>query len=176
MPQTARTAAFITTALSLGIVLDQQQTMSAADIPHPLCIGTTTVQVDYHHRARALGDVPLYLPVINLQRSGPRFHQYWHQPVLGDGQYGGDEGISRYDDLVAFMHQSHLDIGPINERKRVEPVAHSHTMVCADEGGSAAHHHAWHSPFASPKIGSSGFFFLLLTFPRAKYCVDFAMC
>ena len=137
MSQTARTLAIETAAMGLGIVLDKQQTMTAAELPYPFGIGTTAIEMNDHDRPCARREMALYLLIIDGQRVGPWFHQHRHQPVLGDSEDRGDERVGRHDHLVALVHQAHLDIGAIDERERVETVAHTHTVARTDVRGIA---------------------------------------
>ena len=70
--------------------------------------------------------------VVYFQRVDVRLHQYWLQTVLRDSQDRGDISVGRHDDLVALVHQSHLHVSPVYQCQRVQPVADTYTVACAN--------------------------------------------
>ena len=53
--------------VGLGVVLNQFQTVAVADVPYPIRIGATTVEVDYHNGTGTGCDSLLDERIINLQ-------------------------------------------------------------------------------------------------------------
>ena len=85
-----------------------------------------------HDGARALGEVLLKQRVVNLKGVPSRLNEHRPQPVLADGEDGGNIGVGRHHDLVALTQQSHLQIGAVDERQRIEAVANAYAMARAD--------------------------------------------
>ena len=119
--------------MCLGIVFNEQKIVIAAESSDAFRPCTTAIEVDEHERTRAGCDMLFQQLLVNLQRVFVRFHQHWAQSVLGDGEDGGNERIGRHQHLVARLHPAHLYIGTIDQRERIESVADSNAMTCADK-------------------------------------------
>ena len=120
--------------MRLGIVLDKSEVVATADVPYPIRIGATAVEVDYHHGTGAGRNGLLYLAIVYLERLDVRLYQDGAQSVFGNGQNRGYVGIGRHDDLVALLHGTHFLIGSEDERQGIESVGTTHTMTSADVG------------------------------------------
>ena len=74
--------------MSLGIVFDEFQTMTTTDISYPIGIGTTAVEMDYHHGTGAWGNGLFDKGIVNLERVDIWLDKYGRQSVFGDGEDG----------------------------------------------------------------------------------------
>ena len=69
-----------------------------------------SVEVDEHDGSRVRGDGLFDEVVVYLQRVDVRFDENRCQSVFGDGKDGGDKGVCRHDDLVAFLQYTFIYI------------------------------------------------------------------
>ncbi len=122
-------------AVCLGIVLDQLQVVFPAQHAYLVGISVTAIEMYYGDGLGAWRDGLLYAVVVNLQRMGLRFHQDRLQPVLGDGEDGGNIGVGRYNDLIAWLHNPHFNVCTEYPDECIEAVGASHTIACPDEIG-----------------------------------------
>ena len=64
--------------MCLGIVFQQQEVVSAADVANLVCIGTATVKV-YQHDGAGMGcQGRLYECVVNLEGGDVWLDEHWH--------------------------------------------------------------------------------------------------
>ena len=122
-------------SVRLGIVLQQQQTMTATDVPYPVGIGAAAVEVDQHDGACLSGHGLLDEGVVYLQRVDVRLYQDGSEPILRDGKNRSNVGIGRHDDLVAILQATHLLVGSQHQRQGVQSVGHTDAMPRTDIAG-----------------------------------------
>lgn len=96
--------------MSLGIVFDEFQTMTTTDIPYPIGIGATAVEMDYHHGTGAWGNGLFDKGIVNLESVDVGLNQNRSEAVFGDSENGGDIGIGRHQDFVALVQEPHLSL------------------------------------------------------------------
>ena len=118
-----------TTAMGLGIVFNQLEMMTTADIPYPIGIGTATVKMNDHHGPGSSGNGLFYQPFVNLKGIGIRLHEYRLEAVFGDREDARDIGVGRHDDLIALFHHTHIDIGAENQCQRIQTVGAADTVA-----------------------------------------------
>ena len=121
-----------TAAVRLSIVLNEFQTIPGTNLPYPVGIGTTTIEMDYHEGFRPLCDGLLDKRVVDLQSIDGRLDKHRFQAILRDGKNRGDICVGRYDDLIALHHHAQLHIGPEDERQGIEAVATADAVARAD--------------------------------------------
>ena len=126
---------FTHASMCLRIVLDEQKVVLVAQVAYMLCIGAAAVEVDDEDGACAGCDGLLYQGVVDLQCLGIGLHEDGFQAVVGDGKDAGDVGVGRYDDLVALVQNSHLDVGTEDEAQGIKAVAAADGMAAADIAG-----------------------------------------
>ena len=124
----------ICTAVGLGVVFDELQAIIAAYITNARGIGTATIEVDDHDGSGARGDGLLDQRIVDLQGFGRRLDQYWLQAAFRNGEDRGYISISWYNDFIALLHDTHLDIGSQNQCQRIEPVATANAVFSPNIG------------------------------------------
>src|SRR5574344_180628 len=120
------------TAMRLGIVLNEFQMMLPAQCHYPLVIGTTPVKMDYHHGAGTWSDGLFYPCVVHQQRVDIRLHQHRFQFVSRNRQNTGNESVGRNDHLITFCHYSEFNVCPQDECQSVETISATDTMRGTD--------------------------------------------
>ena len=115
----------------MGIVFDEFQTMTTTDIPYPIGIGATAVEMDYHHGTGAWGNGLFDKGIVNLENVDVGLNQNRSEAVFGDSENGGDIGIGWYDNLVAISHNAHLFICSEDERQCIKPIATADAVASA---------------------------------------------
>ena len=130
--QSSRPTGIKGTTVSLRIVLNQFQSVFFTNIANGRSIGTTSVQVNYHHRTCSESNSLFNECIVNLQRIDIWLNKDRNQPVFRNSQNGSYIGVSRHDDLVAITQNTHFPIGTKDKRQCVKTVSHTNTMACAN--------------------------------------------
>ncbi|CDA22615.1 unknown [Bacteroides sp. CAG:144] len=65
------------------------------------------------------------IEIVGLRR---RFYKNRNKTIVGYGQNGCHIGIGRHNDLITFLHFSHLDISTQNKTQRIETVTTSYDV------------------------------------------------
>ena len=99
-------------AVSLSIVFDEETTVLATERSNATGVGAPAIEVNKHEGTSPRRDDRFNEAVIYLERVKTGFYKNGDKAVLSDGKDGGNKGIGRDDDLIAFVQQSHLDVGP----------------------------------------------------------------
>jgi hypothetical protein len=118
--------------VGLRIILDEFEVVFLAELPYPISIGATAIEMDYHNSSGTLGDSLLDETVVNLKSIDIRFYENRSETILCNGEDAGDIGIGRYDDFVTLLHKSHFLISTEDERECIKSIATTYTMTCAD--------------------------------------------
>jgi hypothetical protein len=118
--------------MRLRIILDELEVVLLAELPYPIGIGTTAIEMDYHEGASARSDGLLYEAVVNLKGVDIGLYEDGREAILRNGEDGGDIGIGRYDDFVALVEDAHLQIGAEDEGEGIEAIATAYAMARAD--------------------------------------------
>ena len=133
MGKRARYAVKITAAVSLRVVLDDEQSIFMADLPYPLRPGATAIEMDEKEGASA-GRQGGFKPVgVELECIRVGINKNRHKTVFRNGKNGSDIRISRDNHFVAGLEQSHLDPRTIDKSERIEAVSTTDTMPGANE-------------------------------------------
>jgi hypothetical protein len=118
--------------MRLSIIFDEFEVVFLAELPYPISIGATAIEMDYHHSSGTLGDSLLDETVVNLKSIDIRFYENRSETILCNGEDAGDIGIGRYDDFVTLLHKSHFLISTEDERECIKSIATTYAMTCTD--------------------------------------------
>ena len=122
----------INASLPLRIIFHQLQMIFLAQLPYPLRIGASAIEMN-EEDALGLGRNGLFNQfIVYLQRIHTRLHENGLQSVSRNGKDGGDKRIGWHNHLIALTHHAHLHIGTINQGKRVKTVSYAHAILRSD--------------------------------------------
>ena len=80
-------------------------------------------------------DQPFDALIIYLQRVGLRLAKDGYQSIFRNRQDRGDIGIGRHNDLIARLHDAHLDIGTEDPDECIKAVGTTDGILGSDKRG-----------------------------------------
>ena len=81
-----------------------------------------------HECTSASGDNWLNQGIVDLKRIQTRLYEYRCKTILSNGKDGGYICVSRYNDFISFMQQSHFLVSTEYQCQRVKTVGYADTM------------------------------------------------
>ena len=85
-----------------------------------------------HYGSGTWGNSLLNKAIVYLESIPSRFYKHWLKTVFGNGKYGSHKGVGRHNNLVAFLHHSHLLVCTQDKGKGIKPIATAYAIACAD--------------------------------------------
>lgn len=122
-------------SVGLGVVLYQFETVLFADAAYLVGVGALAVEVDDHDGAGAGRDGRLDARRVDLIGGNVGLYEDGHEAVLCDGEDRGYVGVGGDDHFVAWLHDTHFDVGAEYPDECVEAVGAAYGIAGADVVG-----------------------------------------
>lgn len=123
--------AVIGASLCLRAVFHEDEAVAAAYIAETVSVGHASVEVHYHDALGARCYVAFHLVNVHLQIVESGLNKHGGEAIVGDGDDGGDESVSRHDDFITIVEDAEFLICAYDEAKGIEPVSHGYAMLGA---------------------------------------------
>ena len=122
----------IAAAMCLSIILHQFEVVLLTEMTNLFRIGTSSIKMHQKDGTGLGRNQILQSTVIQFQCIVARLSQNRHQSVLRQSKDRGDIGISRYDNLVAWLHDAHFDVSSVDPYQRIQAVTTAYTKPTAN--------------------------------------------